>query len=94
MKKRIYEDDDGRRIADMSGIERPSLFTVRHAPEREQPRPPQEGEPTKTESDGPTMNRSERRAAVVGALTAALLISLVFMAGLGLGIWLLSLLWS
>ena len=84
-QRRTYDDDDGRTIVDMSGVERPSMFghmprygrknPVFSAPEEKKPRRPWEQE---------GFNRSERKAAVRGALSAALLIGLAYIVGLGL----------
>lgn len=98
MKKRTYDDDDGRRIADMTGVDAPSsLFTFRRPPDRDpKKRERRDADAAQETSDGnaaPTMNRDERFAAVVGALAAALLIALAFIVGLGAMIWLLLFVW-
>ena len=76
-----YEDDDGRTIVDMSGVERPSMFG--HLPKRENPvfSKPKEKPERPWEDSG--YNRSERRSAVLGALSASLLIGLAYIVGLG-----------
>ena len=84
-QRRTYDDDDGRTIVDMSGVERPSMFghlpkssgknRAFSAPEEKKPERP-------WEQSG--YSRSERRAAVSGALSAALLIGLAYIVGLGL----------
>ena len=92
---REYEDDDGRRVADMSGVERPNLLTVRTPPKQE--RTDAEGEdaaPKKPAWENPaaSMPKDDRKAFIWGALSAALLIGLAFLAGLGLVILLITLL--
>jgi len=94
-KRRIWEDDDGRTVADMSGVDRPHLLLPRRsdgapAPEKPQRPPEQEERPWEERS----MGREERRMYVLGALKAAVLIALAFIAGLGLLIALLLLLWK
>lgn len=90
-KRKEYEDDDGRTIADMSGVSRPSL--IGHLPrphrtsgETERHRPtalPEDEIPAKT-----------RMWYMLGALKAALLIALAFIVGLGLLVLLLLLIWG
>lgn len=97
-KKRQYDDDDGRTIADMSGVGRPNPLFLPRAPlgrkkeEPEQPQQPQEGAERPWE-DAP-ISREERRMYILGALKAALLIALAFIAGLGLVIVLMLALWT
>ena len=84
-QRRTYDDDDGRTIVDMSGVERPSMFG--HLPKSDKKDPvfsaPEEPKPDRPwEENG--FNRSERRAAVRGALSAALLIGLAYIVGLGI----------
>ena len=40
-KKRVYEDDDGRTIADMSGVEGPSLLVPRSPGQKKTPARPE-----------------------------------------------------
>ena len=70
-KKRVYDDDDGRTIADMSGVERQRLIVPR-LPKRDGEQP--EAEPPKEQK----ISKGEERAYVFGALGAALLIGAVF----------------
>ncbi len=87
MMKRNKNDfeDDGRTIADMSEISRPPLLIPR-IPGLEKKK---EGQT----ANRPDLNRSEERGVIAGALAAALLIALAFIAGGGLLIWLLTLVW-
>lgn len=85
-KKQVYEDDDGRTIADMSGVSRPNLLFP-HLPPREsgpkvlpQPEPPAEERPWEEHEFTP----EERRWYILGAIKAGLLIALAFGVGLGL----------
>ena len=81
--RKTYDDDDGRTIVDMSGVERPSLLG--HLPPSEKKDPvfsaPEEKPRRPWEESG--YSRSERRSAVRGALSAALLIGLAYIVGLG-----------
>ena len=92
-KRREYDDDDGRQIADMSGVERPNLFTVRTAPKAEKA-DDAEQPAAKPEWENPasSMPKDDRRAFIRGALTASLLIALAFLAGIGIVILLITLL--
>lgn len=92
MAKKKYEDDDGRTIADMSGLSRPSMFghlpgSVKRGGE------PQAETPEDKEQDPPYTPR-ERRMYALGALKAALLIGFAYLAGLAAVIGLMILVWS
>ncbi len=81
--RKTYDDDDGRTIVDMSGVERPSMFG--HLPQKKENRAfsaPEEKPERPWENSG--YNRSERRAAVFGALKAGLLVALAYIVGLGI----------
>ena len=80
---RRYDDDDGRTVADMSGLERPSLLGIRQRRREEKP----------AEGQDLDLDRSERRAMVRGALSAGLLIAVVFALCFALLILLLQLVW-
>lgn len=77
MKKNTkkYEDDDGRTIADMSGVERQPLIVPRF-PDKKKDRTP--------EDDGGSglngFSKNEKRGIVLGAMSATALIALVFIA--------------
>ena len=81
---RKYDDDDGRTVADMSGLERPSLLGL--SPRRREEKPAQAKQDLQ-------LDRSERRAMVRGALSAGLLIAGVFALSFALLILLLQLVW-
>ncbi len=87
MAKRRYEDDDGRTVADMSDVSRPELFRPR-APEHRRETPERDPRPEER------FTRQERRWYALGALKAALLIGLAYVAGLGAVIALMILLWK
>lgn len=83
-KNRIPEDDDGRRIADMSALQPRSLFGARL---------PDDGAPVNTDPmEKPT--KEERRAYLKGVITAVLLITGVFIVVLGLVIFGLQTYWN
>lgn len=80
-------EDDGRVIADMSDVERHNLLIPR-LPNK---RPSGQG---KTAPSGGDFSREERKAAATGALAAALLIALVFIAAGAILIFALQLGWN
>ena len=93
MAKKVYDDDDGRTIADMSGLDFPGAFSFRGVrPKKPQP---DRGEERSGEMDRPwevqkdQFSKSERRMAILGALKAAMLIGAAYIVGLGLLIWLM-----
>ena len=71
-------EDDGRTVADMSGLDRPTLFGHKERASRKKQQESSDGEYV------PPMSRGDR--------WAFLLIALAFLGGLGLCIWLLTLL--
>jgi len=80
-KNELPADDDGRTIVDMSGVERPNLFTFR--PIRRDTRADEEREqetaderPWEKEKD--KLSKADTFRYVVGATAAALLIGAVF----------------
>ncbi|MCH5261559.1 MAG: hypothetical protein J1F42_01460 [Lachnospiraceae bacterium] len=98
-----WGDDDGRIIADMSGIERPRFIVPRI---RDRKSFAERGSASSQRESGEqnVIERSwekeseftpqERRMYVLGALKAALLIALAFIAGLGAAVWLMLLAWT
>jgi hypothetical protein len=80
---RKYDDDDGRTIADMSALERPSLMGLRQRQREEKP----------AEGKELNLDRSERRAMIRGAVSAGLLVAAVFALCFALLILLLQLVW-
>lgn len=91
MTKKVYDDDDGRAIADMSGLDFPGAFSFRGV----RPKKPERGAEQSDLTDRPwearkdQFSQSERRMAILGALKAALLIGSAYIVGLGLLIWLM-----
>ena len=99
---RLPEEDDGRQIADMSGIERSNLFMPhfgqnsasdaarRNAP----PEPGQQPVPDHPWEQGMNgLSPKERRMYILGAMKASMLIGLTYVGGLGAVILLLLWLW-
>lgn len=83
MKNNKFDEyDDGHSIVDMSSIERPNLFTFRNTKQEEVK---QEEKPWVDN----TLNKDERRWAILGALKASILIALAYIVGLGLVVLLL-----
>ena len=98
-RRPLPEDDDGRTVADMSGIELPSMWLPRRPKLDTTPAVPQREETSPAE-DRPwepkpgELSPQDRKLYVLAALKASLLIGLAFVAGLGLVILLLLALWS
>ncbi len=86
-------EDDNRTIADMSGIERPAAFLPRFPGRRRETEPGRAPEATPNQPEEP-LSPEDRRLYIFAALKAALLIAGVFIAGLGLVIWLMLALWT
>ena len=84
MKKQDFEDD-GRTVADMSGVSRPS-YASSWIGEKAASELSAAGEKRRARNtaDLIEMDDRERRAAVFGALGAALLIGLIFIAAAGI----------
>ena len=82
--KRLYDDDDGRVIADMSGIERqpvffPSADSIRRVKEN---RADFSEPPARSYSQGPEyLDKEGRRAMIGGAISAMLLVGGLLAAG-------------
>ena len=101
-KKREYDDDDGRTIADMSGVERPNLFTFRSTQSLRQGTPPSSEEGDASEPDyskyynrsTDEMSRKEAFMAIMGSLGAALLIAGIFIAVFAVAIVLMLIFWK
>ena len=92
-KKRTYQDDDGRTIADMSGIEPSPMLSLRRPKKEGRPQTPQ------SDSDRPWEGQEQftdeqRRAAMGGALKAAMLIAGVFIAAGAVAILVMQLIWN
>ena len=95
--ERIYEDDDGRTVADMSGIEPQPMLIPRiykrrdRADFREPDAPDANDHPWDTSGE---LSREERNAAIGGALKAGLLIGLTFLVAGALAIIAIQTMWS
>lgn len=87
-QKKTYDDDDGRTIADMSGVQRSGMFTFRSFKKNSTFRNPDSDEAPKEE-----YTNDQRKAAVGGALSAALLIAGAFIGAGAIVIALLTLIW-
>lgn len=92
-KPREYEDDDGRIVADMSEVHRRNLFLPRRNPSQESPKRENENNESAA-NQNPPLTRKETRSFIFGALSAGLLIALVFIIGLGLAIAIMLLIWN
>ncbi len=91
-KPKTYDDDDGRTIADMSGVSGGSLHWFGRLPHSAKKNSHTAGEPEDKTPSG-EFETKERWSAALGALSAALLIGLVFIVLLGLLVLLMVLVW-
>lgn len=83
-RDRVYDDDDGRTIADMSDVySSPVLIPRRKRNRHTEPPKPSEGD----------WDPQDRKVYIFAALRAALMIALVYAVGFGLLIGLLLLIW-
>ena len=95
--ERIYEDDDGRTVADMSGLEPQPMLIPRiykrrdRADFREPDAPDANDRPWDTSGE---LSHEERNAAIGGALKAGLLIGLTFLVAGALAIIAMQTMWS
>lgn len=90
-KRKGYDDDDGRTVADMSGVFPQRMWMPGRPPGSGTDRRAQKA--GRQEADGEEMTGRERRWYVLGALKAALLIAAVFLVAFGLLIALLIAVW-
>ncbi|MGI5887779.1 MAG: hypothetical protein ACOX6J_00150 [Oscillospiraceae bacterium] len=88
-KKDDFEDD-GRTIADMSGIEGPGLFGRPDLVTRKKKQEKKDKTATQEEQIG----KSERRSYILGSVSAAIVVGLIFIAVLGLAVLLMLILWN
>ena len=99
-RKRVYDDDDGRTIADMSGLERPRLIVPRHwdnvrRPAAAPPPEPVEETPSRPWEQGQDeLSAEDRRVYILAAVRAALLIGGVYILGAVLLILAMLALWT
>lgn len=74
-------EDDGRTIVDMSGVERPNLFSFRRLPE--EPSLPEEQRKANARSwQGQSVSREERRWLILGTIKASLLVGAAYGVGI------------
>lgn len=101
--RKEWDDDDGRIIADMSGIERPRFLVPRIGGRESsaqqnvdslQRKPKEQAVKERAWENESEFTPQERRMYVLGALKAALLIALAFIAGLGAAVWLMIQVWT
>ena len=85
MSKRKYDDDDGRRIADMSGIDGHQPLFMPRLPRRDTP-PAEEETQDERPWEKNEISREERRWIINAAIRAALLIAGIFIAVIGLAL--------
>ena len=102
LKKTSFEDD-GRTIADMSGVSKPHLFGARPSflSKKEASGGWSPGEEKlnklseeRRQTENTELSPEERRIYLFGALKASLLIAFAYIGGLGLLVWLLLCLWG
>ena len=85
MRKRDEFEDDGRTIADMSGIAPQPTILPRRKPRKE---------PETNSGEGLELTRKEKRWAALGAMKAVLLIAGAYLLGLGILLGILYLIWK
>ena len=88
-KKKIYDDDDGRTIVDMSGVGRRGIFLPRFDKGRA-------SDDSRSDLQNPqreSMSRVDTFRLILGAIGAALLVGGVFVAVYGLVIFLMTVVW-
>ena len=81
-KKKTYDDDDGRTVADMSDVDPMPMLLPRFRKGKQEP------------SSEQPMSKEDRRAVLFGALGATLLIGAVFVAAAAIVILLMQIAWS
>ena len=91
MRRRDSFEDDGRTVADMSGLERPGLFGRRSRSSRAEEKYPDEREKERNPWEEAPFTWKERLRYMGVALLAALSIAVVFLAGIAIIIWLITL---
>ena len=85
MRKREPFEDDGRTIADMSGVAPQPTILPRRKPRKE---------PETNSGEGLELTSKEKRWAALGAMKAVLLIAGAYLLGLGILLGLLFLIWK
>ena len=91
MSRRNDFEDDGRTVADMSGLESPGLFGRRSRSSQTGREHPDNGESERNPWEDAPFSWKERLRYMGVALAAALSIAFVFLAGIALIIWLITL---
>ncbi len=90
---RNQEQDDGRVIADMSAIERPRMLLPGRR-KRSSETEDDAGKSNHQAAPSEEMSKEDRRAYLFGAMGAALVIGLIFLAAAGVAILLMILFWT
>ena len=85
MRRREPFEDDGRTIADMSGIAPQPTIVPRRKPRKE---------PETNSGESLELTRKEKRWAALGAMKAVLLIAGAYLLGLGILLGILFLIWK
>ena len=83
-KEKHWEDDDGRTIADMSQVKRPSLFGNLPGSVYKREEKPEEQEPRKAAPwVDDSLSKQDRHAFFLGTMKASLLIGAAYLVGFG-----------
>jgi hypothetical protein len=94
-RENLIQEDDGHTIADMSDVPRPSLGWFPSASrERKQASVPQQTSQSDRPWENAPISPKERWMYMLGAMKAALLLGLAYLAGFGVLIFLLLQLWN
>ena len=93
-KEKHWEDDDGRTIADMSQVKRPSLFGNLPGSAYQREEQPEEREEAKKSPPwvDNSLSKQDRHAFFFGTMKASLLICAAYLVGFGVFILILTLL--
>lgn len=89
MNKKDTFEDDGRVIADMSGIERPPMLIPRFKKRSSEDAKPAEPMGRDDTKPAEPMGRDDRKAFIKGAVAAGLLVAGVFALAFAAVIWLI-----
>lgn len=102
-QRKKWDDDDGRTIADMSGVGRHRFFVPRTRDRKSsieqrlntlQPEAKEQASNERYWENESEFTPKERWMYALGALKAALLIAFAFIAGLGAAVWLMIQIWT
>ena len=84
-KRKQYDDDDGRTVVDMSGVENPHSLFMPRFPKKEKPKSENsENGAEERPWENFEFSKDERRFFALGAMSASALIALIFIVCFGI----------